>query len=96
MATPVEVSRIQRNGDRIERLGGMWRDRPWSMSARNMLAEVELPASERQWDFFVSIGGGRVAVAVTLIGDRKALVAAGSAQVLLALPERRPDEPVPA
>jgi hypothetical protein len=55
---PVEVSHIKRSTvspSVIEGLGGTWRDRPWHMSLRNIIREIERPDSERQWDFFVVI-----------------------------------------
>jgi hypothetical protein len=75
MATPIQVSRVKRNGDRIVRLGGTWRDRPWSMSAENMVREIERPEGERQWDFFVvvTIDGGQVPVITETWNGRKVL-----------------------
>ena len=57
MPTPVEVSRTQKEADRIVCLGGIWRDRPWSMSERNIIREIGLPDRERQWNFFVMVDG---------------------------------------
>jgi hypothetical protein len=93
MPTPVEVSRIKRNGDRIERLGGMWRDRPWSMSERNVIVEVE---RGDHWAFFVHLDGENLPLTLTSVNGRKHLAIAGKPVALLGLPEWRPDEPMPA
>jgi hypothetical protein len=97
MATPVEVSHIKRAGLKesgtgvkqsgMEGLGGTWRDRPWYMSERNVIWEIGRPDGERQWDFFVVIDGVNVLIAVTAIGGRSCLVAAGKPLTLLGLRE---------
>ena len=96
MPTPVEVSHIKRSAIGIEGLGGTWRERPWYMSARNVIWEIERPDSERQWDFFVVIGRESVPITAVSTGGRKTLGAAGNAHVLLALPEWRPEQPIPS
>jgi hypothetical protein len=85
MPIPVEVSVIQRNGDRIERLGGMWRDRPWSMSAENMIREIERLDDLRQWDFFVMVAGRPMPVIVSSESGHKHLTAADRPYALMSL-----------
>lgn len=91
MPTPVEVSQVTRLGgssrEGLERIGGMWRDRPWAMSEGNAIREIELGDS-RQWDFFVMIGGA--AAPVTLMksaNGRKYLAVCGMPCALLGLPD---------
>jgi hypothetical protein len=67
MPTPVEVSHVKRsrmNRSGIERLGDTWRDRPWSMSERNLIAEIERPAEARQWNFFITVDGLQVPIVI--------------------------------
>jgi hypothetical protein len=89
MPTPVEISWIETLPGKpiVERLGGIWRNRPWSMSAANMIAELETPADRRQWDFHVIVRGQNTPVTVLVEGDRKHLVLADRG-ALLALPRR--------
>ena len=57
MSTPVEVPYVKRSRVKltgIDALGGIWRDRPWSMSERNLIAEIQQPAETRQWNFYVT------------------------------------------
>jgi hypothetical protein len=96
---PVEVSHIKRSTvspSVIEGLGGTWRDRPWHMSLRNIIREIERPDSERQWDFFVVIDCTNVQTTVAPTRGRKELVATGRPLTDLALPEWRPRQPVPS
>jgi len=79
MPTPVEVSHIKRsamNRSGVEGLGGTWRNRPWYMSERNVICEIEQPDVTRQWDFFVVIDGENVPITVVSIDGRKHLMAA--------------------
>jgi hypothetical protein len=92
MPTPVEVSHIKRsvvNSSGIEGLGGMWRDRPWYMSERSLIWEIEWPDDRRQWSFYVQSGDKRLPVIVSSSDGRiphdgrrppRALEAAGLAQ----------------
>jgi hypothetical protein len=86
MPTPVEVSRIQKDGDRIVRLGGIWRDRPWSMSERNVIREIGLPDNERHGDFFVMVDGKAAPVLAHTENGRKHLTVGGEPAALLTLP----------
>jgi hypothetical protein len=91
MATRVEVSHVRKRRDAsgheaIEGLGGVWLDRPWSMSAQNVIWEIGRPDGERQWDFFVVIDRANVRITVAKIGGRKHLMAAGEPVALLNLP----------
>jgi hypothetical protein len=86
MPTPVEVSRIQKDRDRIVRLGGIWRDRPWSMSERNVIREIGLSDRERHWDFFVMLDGKAATVLVRSENGRKHLTVGGERAALLTLP----------
>ncbi len=90
MPVPVEVSHIKRSSvDRsgLEGLGGMWRDRPWYMSERNLVVEIERPEDKRQWEFFVVIDGKNVPLRIVERDGRKYLAAAGKPATLLGLPE---------
>ena len=76
MPIPVQVSHIKRgtvSPSDIGGLGGTWRDRPWYMSLRNIIREIERPDSERQWDFFVVIDCTNVRTAVAPTRGRKEL-----------------------
>jgi hypothetical protein len=59
MPTPVEISFVKMSDDlpsqprRIEGLGGIFRDRPWYMSERNLIAEAEKPEGIRAWNFYI-------------------------------------------
>ena len=66
---------------RIEGLGGLFRDRPWYLSERNLIAEVEKPITTRAWDFFVRIGAGAVPLIVAIRGGRKQLTTPGETGV---------------
>jgi hypothetical protein len=80
MPTPVEVSQVRRRGssrEAIERIGGMWRDRPWSLSEGNAIREIERGDS-RQWDFFVMVGGAAAPVMLMVSANgRKYLAVSG-------------------
>ena len=95
MPTPVEVSYVKLRTDvpgglsRIEGLGGIFRDRPWYMSERNLIAEAQHPEDRRTWNFYVSIGGRSVPLAVAVHDGRKYLTTLGEdafSATLLALP----------
>jgi hypothetical protein len=76
MATPVEVSQIGCRADGIiEGLGGIWRDRPWFMSERSVITEVE---DGSHWVFFVRIEGENVPISIASVHGRKHLVAGSS------------------
>jgi hypothetical protein len=87
MPTPVEVSLVNRSASGIGGLGGTWRDRPWYMSNRNLIWEIERPANERQWDFFVAGARRHLPVTVEVRNGRKVLTTPVGDAVLLALPE---------
>jgi hypothetical protein len=93
MPTAVEVSSVKRGHkvgathERIEGLGGIWRDRPWYMSSGSVITEIERPANRRQWDFYVQVGDRSLPVIVTSTGGRKYLTTPGDAYALLKLPE---------
>jgi hypothetical protein len=48
MPTPVQVTFADTDAGRVVRLGGTFNGKPWSMSAGNVIAEVERPAGSRQ------------------------------------------------
>jgi hypothetical protein len=85
MPTPVEVSCVRTNAERIEALGGMWNGQPWSLSEWHLIEEIELPDDKRQWDFFVTIAGAKMPVVVRQTSGRKHL--AVNHFDLLGLPE---------
>jgi hypothetical protein len=91
MPTPVEVSYVKRSRVKltgIDALGGIWRDRPWSMSERNLIAEIQQPAETRQWNFYVTIDGLQVPIVVVgLRNGRSCLTAGSDPAALLRLPE---------
>jgi hypothetical protein len=96
MPTPVEVSHIKRNVAGIERLGGAWRNRPWNMSALNVIWEIERPDNNRQWDFFVVIDRANVRITVAKVDGRKHLMAAGKPLTHLGLPQWQEGQPIPS
>jgi|SRR3984957_8195312 hypothetical protein len=73
MSAPVEVSQIRKraNGS-IEGLGGICRDRPWYMSERVVVTEVE---DGSHWAFFVRIDGESVPISIASVDGRKHLMA---------------------
>jgi hypothetical protein len=69
MATPVEVSQVRTGAHGgIEGLGGIWRNRPWYMSERSVIAEVE---SGRYWTFFVRLDGENMPLSVVSVEGHK-------------------------
>jgi hypothetical protein len=93
MPTPVEISLARRSAlhhERVERLGGFFRGRPWSMSERNVIVEIEQPDSVRQWDFFILIAGLSVPVTIMSANGRKWLAVRGMPCASLGLPELPP------
>jgi hypothetical protein len=97
MPTPVEISFIRMRDDhlprRIEGLGGLFRDRPWYLSERSLIAETEKPEAMRAWDFYVQIGAEAVPLIVAVRDRRKYLTTPGeNAQSarLIALPRLPP------
>jgi hypothetical protein len=91
MAEPVEVSYVKRRFEEpegIEGLGGMWRGRPWFLSERKIISEIERRPDERQWDFFVTVTGrGAPVIAISSRDGRKRLAVTGMPNALLSLPE---------
>jgi hypothetical protein len=83
MPTPVEVSFVKLRDDvlarppRIEGLGGTFRDRPWYLSERNLIVEVEQPEATRAWNFFLWSGGEAVPLIVAVHDGRKYLTTPG-------------------
>jgi hypothetical protein len=95
MPTPVEISFVKMRDDlpgrprRIEGLGGMFRDRPWYMSERDLIAEAEKPEATRTWNFYVWNGAEAVPLLLGLQDGRKYLATpeeSGEAAELVALP----------
>jgi hypothetical protein len=93
MPTPVQVTFADTDAGRLVRLGGTFNGKPWSMSAGNVIAEVERPASSRQWDFDASAHGVEAPVRMTMRRGRKVLEAEGVDLLSLPAcpPERRDD-----
>jgi hypothetical protein len=85
MPTPVEVSCVRRSGWDIEALGGTWNWQPWSMSAPDVIAEIERPG--RQWDFFIILDGEELPITIRGEGGRKSLCAGRDPIALFRLPE---------
>jgi hypothetical protein len=77
MPTPVQVTRADFFAGRVTRLGGMFNGKPWSMSADDLIAEVERPADKRVWTFEVSAHGVAAPVRVATRGGSKVLEAEG-------------------
>jgi hypothetical protein len=83
MPTPVEVSFVKMRDDvpsrppRIEGLGGIFRDRPWYLSERNLIVEAEQPEATRAWNFFLWSGGEAVPLIVAVHDGRKCLTTPG-------------------
>jgi hypothetical protein len=78
---------------RIEGLGGLFRDRPWYMSERNLIVEAGKPDATRVWDFYVRNGAEAVPLVVVIHDGRKCLTtpgASGKAAKLVALPPLPP------
>jgi hypothetical protein len=99
MPTPVEISFVKICDDfagqprRIEGLGGTFRDRPWYMSERNLIAEAEKPEAIRVWNFYVRNGGEPVPLIVAVHDGRKYLSTPGEngeSAKLVALPRVPP------
>jgi hypothetical protein len=95
MRTPVEISFVKVREDlpseprRIEGLGGIFRDRPWYMSERNVIAEAEKPEAIRAWNFYLRNGAHTVPLIVAIHDGRKYLTTPGEngrSAKLLALP----------
>jgi hypothetical protein len=83
MPTPVELSQVRKRADgTIEGLGGIWRDRPWFMSERTVITEVE---DGRHWAFFVRIDSENLPISIASVDGRKRLMAAGKPVTLLGL-----------
>ena len=73
MLTPVEVSQIRKRADgAVAGLGGIWRDRPWYMSERVVVTEVE---DGSHWAFFVRIDGESVPISIASVDGGKHLMA---------------------
>jgi hypothetical protein len=89
MPTPVQVTCADTDAGRVVRLGGIFNGRPWSMSAANVIAEIERPASGRQWDFDASAHGVTAPVRMATRGGGKVLEAEGVD--LLSLPACPPE-----
>ncbi len=84
MPTPVEVSFVKVRDDlpsrprRIEGLGGIFRDRPWYMSERNLIVEAEQPEATRTWNFFFLRSNGEAVPLIVAVRDgRKYLTTPG-------------------
>jgi hypothetical protein len=89
MPTPIRVSCVKRsavNGLGVEGLGGTWRDRPWYLSERSLIQEIDQPAERRQWDFYVQAGPRRLPLIVSW-ADRRKYLTAEEPLALLKLPE---------
>jgi hypothetical protein len=88
MPTPVEISQVTRRGssrEAVERIGGIWRDRPWFLSEGYAIREIELGDS-RRWDFFVMIGSAAAPVTLMVSANgRKYLAVRGMPCALLGL-----------
>jgi hypothetical protein len=97
MAVRVEVSYVSRRVgarsfcEHIQGLGGVWNGRPWYMSLRNLIWEIERPDHKRQWDFYVTIDGTKAWVNVASQDGRKYLTISGAPDALLKLPVRPPE-----
>jgi hypothetical protein len=52
--------------------GGIWRDRPWYMSERTVITEVE---DGSHWAFFVRVDGENVPISINAVDGRKHLMA---------------------
>jgi hypothetical protein len=99
MPTPVEISFVKMSDDlpsqprRIEGLGGIFRDRPWYMSERNLIAEAEKPEEIRAWNFYIWNGVDAVPLTVAVHKGRKYLTTPGEnvpSAKLVALPPLPP------
>jgi hypothetical protein len=99
MPTPVEISFVKLCDDvpgrprRIEGLGGIFRDRPWYMSERDLIAEAERPEAARAWSFYVWNGDEAVPLTVAAHDGRKYLSTPGEnvqSAKLVALPRLPP------
>jgi hypothetical protein len=92
MPTTVMVICAKVRAGQIVRLGGMLNGSPWSMSARDVIAEIERPDDKRQWDFEACAHGvtAPVRVAAAVMGWRKSLAAEGVD--LLSLPACPPEK----
>lgn len=99
MATFVEISFVKKRNNeldphaRIEGLGGLFNNKPWYMSERNIIAEAEKPDAKKVWNFYVSVEGEMVPVVVGSREGRKYLkIHAEDYQstALLGLPEFPP------
>jgi hypothetical protein len=96
MATPVEITFVKISDGfpcRIEGLGGVFRDRPWYMSERYLIAEAEKPEATRVWDFYLRTGAEAVPLIVAVHDGRKYLTTPGEngeAAKLVALPPLPP------
>src|SRR5580704_1168557 len=83
MPTPVEISFVKVRDDvrsrprQIEGLGGVFRDRPWYMSERNLIVEAEQPEAPRTWNFFLWSSGEAVPLIVAVRDGRKYLTTPG-------------------
>jgi hypothetical protein len=89
MPTPIRVSYVKRsavNGLSVEGLGGTWRDRPWYLSERSLIQEIDQPAERRQWDFYVQAGPRRLPLIVSW-ADRRKYLTTEEPLALLKLPE---------
>jgi hypothetical protein len=79
---------------RLDRVGGTWLDRPWYLSERNLIWEIERPDDRRHWDFFVRVEGKDVSLVLVSMDGRKMLACAGEPFALLKLAEWQ--GPIPA
>jgi hypothetical protein len=89
MPTPIRVSYVKRsavNGLGVEGLGGTCCDRPWYLSERSLIQEIDQPAERRQWDFYVQAGPRRLPLIVSWADGRKYLTTE-EPLALLKLPE---------
>jgi|SRR5690242_17262457 len=78
MAENVQVSCIVKRDhfsphERIQSLGGMHNGKSWRMPEKDIIAELEQPASIRRWNFYTNVGGKSVWVVVAIHNGRKYL-----------------------
>jgi hypothetical protein len=98
MPTPVEISFVKMRDlpyprRWIEGLGGLFRDRPWYLSERSLIAEAEKPEATRAWNFYLQIGAEAVPLIVAVHDGRKYLTTPGEngqSAKLIALPRLPP------
>jgi hypothetical protein len=97
MPTPVEITFVKmgdgHRSDRIEGLGGLFRDRPWYLCVSSLIAEAEKPDATRIWDFYIQSGAETVPLIVVVRAGRKHLATPGESAPsarLVALPPLPP------